>query len=127
MVATAPPIFFGGFDVSGRVCADEDVVHHPAQYRMTAMSAFLLQGQLHQLFGRRRHILKALQEIYHAHKGVDGYRSMTVYLARRGYHYSAATIHKYRNTEMGLCSVVRLKKPGYGQGRPHRIFENGKP
>lgn len=28
------------FDVSGRVCTDENVVHHPAQYRMTAVSDF---------------------------------------------------------------------------------------
>ena len=49
---------------------------------------------------------------------------MTVYLARRGYHYSQTTIHKYMNTEMGLFSVVRPKKPGYRQGKPHKVFEN---
>ena len=63
-------------------------------------------------------------EIYHAHNGVDGYRSMTVYLARKGYHYSPITIHKYMNKEMGLHSVVRSKKPGYVHGKPHKIFDN---
>ena len=28
------------------------------------------------------------------------------------------------NTEMGLLSVVRPKKPGYGQSKPHKVFEN---
>ena len=49
---------------------------------------------------------------------------MTVYLARRGYTYSLATIHKYMNTEMVLRSVVRPKNPNYVHGKPHRIFEN---
>lgn len=65
-----------------------------------------------------------IRDIYHEHKGVDGYRSMTVYLARRGYHYSPATIHKYMNTEMKLFSVVRPKKPVYECGKPHKVFEN---
>ena len=65
-----------------------------------------------------------IRDIYHSHHGVDGYRSMTVYLARRGYHYSPATIHKYMNTELGLYSIVRPKKPDYEHGKPHKVFEN---
>ena len=65
-----------------------------------------------------------IEEIYHSHSGVDGYRSMTVYLDRRGYGYSATTIHKYMNTELGLRSVVRPKKPDYEHGKPHKVFEN---
>jgi len=49
---------------------------------------------------------------------------MTVYLARRGYHYSPRTIHKYMNTELGLHSIVRPKKPEYEHGKPHKVFEN---
>ena len=49
---------------------------------------------------------------------------MAVYLARRGCHCSTATVHKYMNTEMGLYSLVRPKKPGYWRGKPHKIFEN---
>ena len=49
---------------------------------------------------------------------------MTVYLARRGYHYSPTTIHKYMNAEMKLFSVVRPKKPCYEHGKQHMVFEN---
>lgn len=63
-------------------------------------------------------------EIYHKHSGVAGYRSMTVYLARKGYHYSPATIHKYMNKEMGLHAIVRQKKPRYMHGKPHKVFDN---
>ena len=65
-----------------------------------------------------------IREIYHEHNGVDGYRSMTVYLARKGFHYSPITIHKYMNTEMGLYAIVRPKKPEYLHGKPHKVFEN---
>ena len=75
-------------------------------------------------YTQKAEIQAQIREIYHAHKGVDGYRSMTVYLARRGYAYSTTTIHKYMNIEMGLRSIVRLKKPNYTHGKPHRIFEN---
>ena len=49
---------------------------------------------------------------------------MTVYLRREGYNYSSATIHKYMNTELGLHSIVRPKKPKYEQGKLHKIFDN---
>ena len=62
-----------------------------------------------------------IREIYHMHNGVAGYRTMTVYLARMGCHYSAVTIHKYMNTEMRLHSLVRPKKPGYVTGAENRI------
>lgn len=65
-----------------------------------------------------------IREIYHSHNGVDGYRTMKVYLERRGYCYSALTVHKYMNTELGLHSIVRPKKPGYAHGKAHKVFEN---
>ena len=65
-----------------------------------------------------------IKEIYHSHNGVDGYRSMKVYLERKGYSYSLTTIHKYMNTELGLRSIVRPKKPRYEHGKPHKIFDN---
>lgn len=55
---------------------------------------------------------------------MDGYRSMTAYLERKGYRYSQTTIHKYMNIEMGLHSIVRPKKPGTKPGRPHKVFGN---
>ncbi len=65
-----------------------------------------------------------IRDIYHSHHGVDGYRSMTVYLARRGYDYSFATVHKYMKTELVLHSIVRPKKPDYEHRKPHKVFEN---
>ena len=35
---------------------------------------------------------------------------MSVYLVRKGFHYSPITIHKYMNKEMGLYAIVRPKK-----------------
>ena len=49
---------------------------------------------------------------------------MKVYLERKGYFYSPTTVHKYMNTELGLRSIVRPKKPGYEHGKPHKVFEN---
>ena len=75
-------------------------------------------------YAHKAEVQAQIKEIYHSHNGVDGYRSMTVYLERKGYFYSPATVHKYMNTELGLHSIVRLKKPGYEQGKPHKVFEN---
>ena len=72
----------------------------------------------------KQEVKEQIEEIYHEHNGVDGYRSMRVYLARKGYVYSKTTIHKYMNKEMGLRSIVRRKKPNYAYGKPHKIFEN---
>lgn len=47
---------------------------------------------------------------------------MTVYLARKGFHYSPITIHKYMNKEMGLYAIVRPKKPEYMHGKPQRYL-----
>lgn len=49
---------------------------------------------------------------------------MTVYLARRDYHYSAVTVHKNRNTERRRHSLVRPKRPNYRRRKPHKVFEN---
>ncbi len=73
---------------------------------------------------QKSEVMAQIRDIYHIHNGIDGYRSMTVYLARRGYDYSPLTIHRYMNVELGLCSIVRPKKPGHEHGKPHKIFEN---
>lgn len=65
-----------------------------------------------------------ITEIYHSHHGIDGYRTMKVYLERDGIVMSRLTVHKYMNTELGLRSIVRPKKPGYDHGKPHNIFSN---
>lgn len=63
-----------------------------------------------------------IEEIYHKYNGVPGYRTMCIYLDRRGYHYSPATVHKYMNTQLNLYSIVRPKKPGYSAGKSHKVF-----
>lgn len=65
-----------------------------------------------------------ITDIYHKHHGVDGYRSMQVYLKREGFSYSTTTIHNYMNSMLGLRSIVRPKKPKYEYDRPHKVFEN---
>ncbi|PWM22226.1 MAG: IS3 family transposase [Clostridiales bacterium] len=75
-------------------------------------------------YARKAEVQAQIQEIYHSHNGVDGYRSMKVYLERKGYSYSAVTVHKYMNTELDLRSTVRPKKPGYEHGKPHKVFDN---
>ena len=73
---------------------------------------------------QKAEVKEQIEEIYHSHNGVDGYRSMRGYLKRRGYSYSSTTIHKYMNAELGLCSIVRPKRPGNRPGKPHKVFEN---
>lgn len=73
---------------------------------------------------RKERILITIQEIYHAHNGIDGYRSMKIYLERKGIVISNQTVHRYMNRELGLTSVVRRKKPEYRKGKAHKVFEN---
>ena len=59
-------------------------------------------------------IKASIRDIYHSHGGVDGYRTMQVYLRRKGTYISCATVHKYmkknaavfrfQKEEAGLCS-----------------------
>jgi hypothetical protein len=67
----------------------------------------------------KQKVLVAIDAIYHAHNDVDGYRSMKVYLERKGFHISNPTSHKYMNGELGLYSVVRRKKPNDQKGTTH--------
>ena len=75
-------------------------------------------------YTHKKEVQDQISELYHAHNGTVGYRSMKVYLERKGYHYSFTTIHKYMNTELGLCSIVRPKRPDYDHGTPHKVFSN---
>ncbi len=75
-------------------------------------------------YTQKAKVQEQIRDICHAHNGVDGYRGMTVYLKREEHGYSAATIHKYMNVEMGSRSIGRPKKPGARPGKPHKVFEN---
>lgn len=76
-------------------------------------------------YAPKSQVQKQIRSIYHSHNGGDGYRSMTAYLKRAGHSYSAATIHKYMNTQMGLRSIVRPKKPGTKAGGRPWIHSRG--
>lgn len=75
-------------------------------------------------YKERDHKLQQIEEIYHEHNGVAGYRQIQVYLARKGIKLSALTVHVYMNQILGLQSIVRPKKPGYRKTKPHKIFKN---
>ena len=68
-------------------------------------------------------IKASIRDIYHSHGGVDGYRTMQVYLRRKGTYISCATVHKYMK-KMQLFSVSRRKKPGYVHGAAHKVYDN---
>ena len=83
-----------------------------------------LKNRKNDYYSNKEKILSEIKKIYHEHEGVDGYRSMRVFLERKSIKISAPTVHKYMNTELKLYSIVRRKKPNYEKGTPHKVFEN---
>ena len=75
-------------------------------------------------YAQKETVLEEIRNIYHDHNGVDGYRSMRVYLERKNICLSALTVHKYMNKELGLQAIVRRKKPDYRKGKTHKVFDN---
>ena len=73
---------------------------------------------------KKQQALEEIQNIYHQHHGVDGYRSMRIYLERKGISLSSVTVHKYMNKELGLYSIVRRKSPCYKKGSTHKVCPN---
>lgn len=65
-----------------------------------------------------------IASIYHAHNGTPGYRQIKAYLDKQGISLSNRTVHKYMNTELGLKSVTRRKRPDYHTGKANKIFPN---
>lgn len=49
-------LFFVRLDVARRIRPDENIVHHPAKNRMSAMGDTFLWNELHEFFGRRAYI-----------------------------------------------------------------------
>ena len=49
---------------------------------------------------------------------------MRVYLERKGIKLSSLTVHRYMNTDLGLYSIVRRRKPDYQYGEAHKKFDN---
>ena len=73
---------------------------------------------------RKEFILSVIKSIYHDENGVPGYRSMRVYLGRRGITISNTTVHKYMNSELGLKSIVRRINRFSSHEPCYRMFEN---
>ncbi len=72
----------------------------------------------------KRKTLAEIKKIYHSHGGVDGYRSMRVFLERKNIRLSAPTVHKYMNKELGLFAIVRRRRMNHQVGKPHKVFPN---
>ena len=83
-----------------------------------------LKNRKDNYFEKKKQVLEEIKTIYHEHNGVDGYRSMRVFLERKNIILSAPTVHKYMNKELGLHSIVRAKSPGYRKGKAHKIFDD---
>ena len=49
---------------------------------------------------------------------------MQAYLERAGIVLSPLTVHKYMNTELGILSVTRRKRPESHKGKAHKVFPN---
>ena len=75
-------------------------------------------------YAHKEAVKQQIQDIYHSHNGVVGYRAVKAYLLKQGCCLSTLTVHKYMNKELGLKSIVRPKKPAYEYGKAHTTFEN---
>lgn len=73
---------------------------------------------------RLKQLKKAISEVYHHHKGIYGYRRITIYLN----HYKKMKVnHKcvYRLMRlMGLKAIIRRRKYNYRPSKPIHIHEN---
>lgn len=68
--------------------------------------------------------LAPIKQIYHEHDGVDGYRSMRVFLERKHIQLSKATVHRYMNQKLTLYSITQKKFPSYRKEKAHKVFKN---
>lgn len=75
-------------------------------------------------YANKEKALNEIKKIYHQDNGVDGYRSIRVFLERKNIKLSNPTVHKYMNKELNLFAIVRKKKPNYEKGAAHKIFDN---
>ena len=75
-------------------------------------------------YNDRKHRKAAYREEKQRIKNQMGYRMMQAYLERAGIVLSPLTMHKYRNTELGILSVTRRKRPESHKGKAHKVFPN---
>lgn len=74
--------------------------------------------------GRLAHIFENIKYVYYNNNRVTGYRTMCIFLKRYGYKLSNPTVHKCRNTMLGLRAMSVRRKPGYKTCHKHKIFDN---
>lgn len=80
-----------------------------------------LKNRKSEYHATKQRTLAEIQKIYHDHGGVNGYRSIRVFLERKNIRLSAPTVHKYMNKELELSAIVRRKKIKYQTGKPHKV------
>ena len=73
---------------------------------------------------KKEEVCHEIKEIYHEFGGILGYRSMRVFLSRKGIELSNATVHKYMNRQLQLYCICRRRKPKYRRGQVHKVFPN---
>ena len=72
----------------------------------------------------KNNILNEIEQIYYSYNGVIGYRTMRIFLARKGIILSAPTVHKYMNKELGLKANVNQKPRSHRKKETYRVFPN---
>lgn len=73
---------------------------------------------------RLRHLINLIQRVYEGHKGIYGYRRITIYL---NHFLNAQVNHKcvYRLMQLsGLKAVIRRKRYNYKPHKPQHVAEN---
>ena len=72
---------------------------------------------------QKKKILKIIENTFHEHQGIPGYRMMQKLLEQKGIKRSKLTVYKYMS-DLNLRSVVMRKKPKYVKGEQHQLFTN---
>lgn len=65
-----------------------------------------------------------IRNIYYNNNRIIGHRGMVIFLKRKGFVLSKATVHKYMNKELCLHSVIMRRKPKYVRGEKNKIYPN---
>ena len=69
-------------------------------------------------------IYREIESLYHETGGILGYRSMKIFLLRKGISLSKTTVHRYMNQDLRLLCICRRKRPEYKKGHQHKVFPN---
>ena len=83
-----------------------------------------LKGRKDSYRANKKKIKDTITKIYHETDGILGYRTMKIFLERKGIFISKLTTHKYMNKDLQIRSVTQKKKPNYKHGHAHKKFAN---